>query len=583
MSNITLALTRFHSGELDPMLAAAVDTEAYQTGCRSMENYILTQQGTPSKRPGSWYRGSTKDDNTAVFHSFRSADGDYFMFEFTALVCRFWNSDGELVESSPGTVLEVVTPYTEGNLQELCVDVDEASGMWIFHRSHAPRKITYSAGTFSISTPTFTGDRTFAATNKYPGIGKFHAGRLFVGGTNDEPTAIFASKTPVAATGATQYTVFTLGTAADDAIYLQESDMLGAKLQWFAVQRRLICGTNRTIWMSDEAPPTPTSFDMAIQAHNGSEALQAQPLDSVLCYVGRAGRSLRVAAYSDQSGGLVDNNIAKRSSHVLAKGITSIGIQTLPVPMIWISLADGTFASYFIDMGEAVIGCTPQRIAGDGFVEYLDVLRKDGGDDLYLCVKRTIDGETKRYVEIIHSINPYGAEIEEEHFVDCGIRTTTADGEIEGLDYLEGEVVDILADGAVKPPKTVASGIVSIPKAAEIVHVGLGYRAKALMRKPEVPTKGSSQGKIKKIEEALIRVHNTRGGAVGQSLDELQRLLYDKYGEIEWGATPGKFTGDVRVILSGTADESGDIWVVCDDPVEFNLLGVFPRVNICEM
>ena len=830
MGTITLSLNRFHSGELDPALEAAVDTDAFQTSCRTIDNFWLTMHGTLEKRPGSYYLGHTKGDKTAVFKEYKHTDGTRYMFEFTDLCCRFWTEAGNVFQYS-STDLELVTPYAEADLAELNVAVSLGE-MFIFHRDYAPRIIKYSTDTFTITTPTFIGSRTFSTTNNYPGVGGFHAGRLFVGGSYAEPTAIFASKPPDSTTGATNYLNFAFGSAAvSDAIYLQESDLLGATLEWFAVQKRFICGTSRSNWMSDGSAPIPATFDMTIQTHQGAAPIQAKMVDGVLCYVGRAGLSLRVTSYSLDADGLVDSNIAKRSNHIIKKGITSLAVQTLPPTRIWISLSDGTFASCLIDTSEGIIGWTPHSMGGDGFVEYLDIQQREENDDLYLCVRRTINGSVVRYVEVIHILNEHGDTRLEEHCVDCGFREAADSAEVElvtpnvyslgmvgpaggligrnisgaliegyyyeiapaetevwsifsdaantvrvgvgtsynygegaentaeiiavldargesgriaqlmdafsyggytdwflpsaheltthyylhqaglggftadqwyyssslagmmgfysveggkpnvqgstraayssiaparatrkfepptcaivtapnhgfanddlvtfkevegatsinnntymiknitddtfelydetgttpaavgawgeggvvtkllasttisGLDHLEDETIDLLIDGGAVQPQHVQGGEITVSEDVSVVHGGIPYRAKTLLRKLEVPSKGSSQGKFKKVEKVVARLNQSRGGSIGQDLDSLQTILYERYGDIYAGDIPERYTGDVEVALSGKIDKSGDIWIVSDDPMQFNLLGVFPRINISE-
>lgn len=91
-------------------------------------------------------------------------------------------------------------------------------------------------------------------------------------------------------------------------------------------------------------------------------------------------------------------------------------------------------------------------------------------------------------------------------------KRTTA---ISNLDHLEGESVDILADGAVQNAKTVASGAIILDQAASEVHVGLGFASDIETIDPEVPTRrGSSQGKLKRAVTLNLRLHRTVGGSL---------------------------------------------------------------------
>jgi hypothetical protein len=73
-------------------------------------------------------------------------------------------------------------------------------------------------------------------------------------------------------------------------------------------------------------------------------------------------------------------------------------------------------------------------------------------------------------------------EIEDAFAVDCGLTYTgAAVGTVSGLDHLEGETVDALADGKVCKGHTVVSGDVTLPGGATAAKwsVGLPYATAA--------------------------------------------------------------------------------------------------------
>ena len=580
MSNLTLTINKFHSGEISPKLGASVDSEIFQSSCRIITNFIVDELGRLSKAPGSYFYGETKSNNIAYYAPFKSISGEYFMFEFTDTVCRIWKEDGTLFQYS-GSDLEISIPYTEAHLSDVKVFCD-LNDMWLVHRSYAPQKISYSGSTFTISVPTFTGSYTFSSVGNYPGSICIFAGRMWFGGTDNNPGGVFGSRAVNAATGVTRYLDFTLGTNDDDAIFVQETELVGVDIQWMAVQKRLIIGTKKSIWMSDGNPPTPATFDLTLQTFNGSTGVQAKQADGLCCYVGRGGLSLRATAYSQDAEGLVENNIAKRASHMIRDGVSSMGIQTIPHTTIWAKLENGKMAGSTIDVQENIIAWFRREIGGEGIVKSMAVLQKDDNDDIFLCVERTVNTVTKHYVEVIHAVNPYGRDKTEDHQIDSGLRLTPGSKTVTGLDHLEGLEVEAVGDGAILPKKTVTSGQVTYDRVIDLIHIGLPYRALSLMQRLETPARGTSQGKDKKIEKATVRVFETRGGAVGTSLDKLKPLLYERFGSITFGDTPGKYTGDVSVNLSGQTNKDGDIYVVCDEPVEFTFLGIFPRVAVTE-
>lgn len=103
-----------------------------------------------------------------------------------------------------------------------------------------------------------------------------------------------------------------------------------------------------------------------------------------------------------------------------------------------------------------------------------------------MIVNRTINGVTKRYVEYLEKEYQTNDSQSSAFYVDSGI-TVNSDGvatTISGLDYLQGEVVSILVDGAAHPNRIVgqdvnglpiASGTIQLQTAGYVIQIGLPY------------------------------------------------------------------------------------------------------------
>ena len=62
---IAKTLLSFSAGELSPWLDSRVDLEKYGSGCRTLENFIVTPQGGLMKRPGMELLGALATGATA--------------------------------------------------------------------------------------------------------------------------------------------------------------------------------------------------------------------------------------------------------------------------------------------------------------------------------------------------------------------------------------------------------------------------------------------------------------------------------------------------------------------------------------
>src|SRR5690606_17538108 len=101
----------------------------------------------------------------------------------------------------------------------------------------------------------------------------------------------------------------------------------------------------------------------------------------------------------------------------------------------------------------------------------------DGGrDELWLAVRRHIDGATVRTIEVMAAPLADDEPAADAFYVDCGASYRGAPATaIAGLAHLEGETVAVLADGATHPPRVVTDGAIALERAASTVHVGLAY------------------------------------------------------------------------------------------------------------
>ncbi len=149
---------------------------------------------------------------------------------------------------------------------------------------------------------------------------------------------------------------------------------------------------------------------------------------------------------------------------------------------------------------------------------------------------------------------------------------------IGGLDHLEGETVDLLADGDVVTAKTVISGSIDLSTAASRVHAGYGYITDLETLNLEAGgMDGTAQGKTKRIDHVVLRFHRTRGAKIGPDADRLEAIAFDS-------GAPGEnpkplFSGDVEVAFGGGYGTDATVLVRQDQPLPMTVLAVMPRVD----
>jgi hypothetical protein len=150
---------------------------------------------------------------------------------------------------------------------------------------------------------------------------------------------------------------------------------------------------------------------------------------------------------------------------------------------------------------------------------------------------------------------------------------------ISGLDHLEGETLDVLADGAPHPQVTVTSGAITLDYPAWYVHAGLPCIAKIKpMRLEAGAADGTAQGKTKRTHYNTIRLVNTVGGKVGPDEDNLDEILFRSPSEL-MDEPIEPFTGDMEMPWPDGYTTDGYLMYVNDQPLPATVAGFMPSVH----
>lgn len=582
MANITLITNSLAAGELDPKVLGRVDLPAVQNGCSRMRGFIPLKNGGARRCPGSYFDGYTRTPVTTNLKArtvrFQSTFGAYAA-EFTDTSVRFWASDFAIAGST------LTTTILEAELFEMQVKVINGQ-MWITHPSHPPQLIIESAlETFSISTPTFTGSRSFNTTNNYPAVVSCHRGSLVFGATNAEPNGYFLSRSPDASAGTYRLTDFTLGANPDDAIIGYNNDGLGSRILWIQAHRRMAAGLTNTVWGDATGFPTPASFYMQIVGYKGAAAIQAETLENAILYIGSPVPTLQMLLYSEEGGGMVEVPVSRFYETLLKPGIVELASTSSPEPMVWMVRSDGALVACSLDTatGSLSIGFSIIERSDAGLVESACWVRMNGLDVLWMSVKR---GSARCIEHLIMPIDD-DEDFTELHYVDSGIRWAgAATNTVSGLGHLEGKTVHAIADGGSMPVAVVSAGAVTYEKTFTKIHIGLPMDSRFTPTRPEVGANATWQGKKKSIDKCVLRVFNSYGGKVAAGKDpadsDFQVIPMTGRPEQLLGEAPGPVTDDIDVTLGGYIDTDGQLTVRQDEPFPMTVLAIMTRLKIQE-
>jgi hypothetical protein len=137
----------------------------------------------------------------------------------------------------------------------------------------------------------------------------------------------------------------------------------------------------------------------------------------------------------------------------------------------------------------------------------------------------------------------------------------------------------VLGDGAVHPDVTVSSAAVTLNRYVTKAHVGLSYNSTLrTLRVDAGSSVGTSQGKIKRINELTVRLYKSVGLQVGRDADNLDVVPFRS------SATPmdtaiALFSGDKEIELNGNFDTDGQITIRQSQPLPMTILAVFATVS----
>jgi len=499
---------------------------------------------------------------------------------------RYQDSDGQFVEQGFKVGQKVtVTGFTTANNNEtsaIVVKVTEDTLLLAPSSDLADEaagdSVTISAD-LTASTDWALG--AFSDTTGYPSAVAFYEQRLVFASTTDQPQTLFFSV-------GGSFEDFAAGTDADDAlVYTLGSNQVNI-IRYLQAGRVLLVGTSGgefVVTSSEDAPLSPTNAVVRRQATYGSADVQPVQVANVTLFVQRAKRKLRELVFDLNTDSYQAPDMTLLAEHITESGIKEMSLQQEPDNVVWCVLENGKFVGMTYRREENVIAWHEHLIGGEfgsdafGHVESVATIPGDlNEDDTYIVVKRTINGGTKRYIEYFSSFD-FGDDVEDAFFVDSGLTYSgSAATTISGLDHLEGEVVSILANGATHPDKTVSSGSITLDFSVTKAHVGLNYNSiLQTMRIDAGGTEGTSQGKIKRIHEVVLRLFRTVGVTVGSSETELDRIPFRSSANAMTAAIP-LFTGDKEIEFRGGFDTDGFVVVKQDQPLPITIIGIFPRL-----
>jgi hypothetical protein len=402
------------------------------------------------------------------------------------------------------------------------------------------------------------------AQKGYPRAVTINKQRLLFAGSPGYPQHVWAS-------GIQEYLNFEFGTADDEAFRFELDGPRNSPIRHLAPARQLLVLTEAdemSLKGGQEKPITPTNIQKTDESTVGASAVRPVKIGSEIVFTQAAGRKVSAIGYRYEIDGFSSPDRTVFASHITGEGISQIAHQKEPDSTLYAIREDGQMAVCAYDIDQEVTGWG--RWITDGSFESIATIPTSTGEDAYTIVKRTIDGDEKRYVEVF----------DPEMLVDCGITGYNAGGQATwtGLDHLEGKVVQVWADGAHAGQFTVEGGSITLPQPRMSVQIGLGFTPLVEMLQPELGGNGTTaQGSQVHVSEVIVRVLDTSAVQING-----EDVPFRRFGSELLDQPPPEYSGDVRkTTLSDTIFTTSQI-ITQPYPLPFHLLDVIRRVTLNE-
>lgn len=438
--------------------------------------------------------------------------------------------------------------------------------------------------TAAVLAPAFSWSLQSSVWNEYDGYprtGAFYEQRLVTAGTRRFPQGIWGSRSGI-------YFDFTQGTDDDEgfSFELPSTGQINpiTRLTASTVLLPLTFGGEFTMHGGVEKPLTPTNAQTRGRSVYGIANVKPIRAGSEVLFVQRAQRKVRALSYDPDTYSYRAPDLTVLADHITTSGIVSMTFQQEapadldadlgPSSLVWCALGNGKMAVLTLDRDEGVVAWTP--LSTDGAYECVaSIPRPDGGDEVWAIVRRTINGVTKRYVEL------FGPG----YLTDCAVKkdavTPGGDTAWTGLDHLEGETVWCKADGVFMGEFVVSGGQITINRPAMQVEVGLPYENRVKLLRPEIQGgMGSGQSSVMSTSRVLPLVRDTIGCLIDTDNGFPPQEIHTRaFGPDVLDQPPQPFSGYLSVGTLGWQQSDSPLTLIQNKPYPFHLLAVVREIS----
>ena len=389
----------------------------------------------------------------------------------------------------------------------------------------------------------------WSAARGWPRTCTFHEARLYFGGSKSRPSTVWGSNV-------NDFFNFDSGKSRDDESIdaTIDTDQVNAIEAIFS-NRSLQVFTSGGEFYVKESPVTPTNIAISPQTNLGSARVRPVTIDGFTLFSQRTGKVINQFVFINEFQANTTTSISSLAPHLIKNPVelvVSRGTERTDANYVYILNEDGSLTVFNTLISEDVQAFTRWNSATIKSVSVVS-------DRLYLLIEREIEGQTVYYVEI-ESL---------EALTDSAVISDIAGSDtITGLEHLEGETVDVKADGSYQGEFVVSGGQVTITREADKIEAGLSYSPLIRTMPLNVSLQnGPNAASKKKILRAALNLSNSNGVIING-----QRIADKVIGLNQFDA-PEPQSGIKRITLLGWSIEA-DVTITQTTPFPMTILSL---------
>lgn len=432
---------------------------------------------------------------------------------------RWFVYSRELVDLGDAT-LTGTTPFTGADLPDVhyvqspypdSAGINVGHEVVFAHPDHPPQELL-----FQPNVPAYIWrDKPFVNPPAEWGIGGYPAtctsfhGRLILAGAKDKPElgspVDAAPSETVWGTKVGQWNNFSLEEDVDPDDSIEFTTIYRSPIQWVYGQKDLLVGAVEMEYIaSADGIFQPGDLGVFMHSTHGSNNVQPVGMGQTVLFPAEYGTKVRSMKFQNEDKGWIAEDLTIFHPDLCRSGIRRMVRMRNPHQLAVVLLGSGQLAVLHLDTYAGVTGWS--RINLNAPVKDICVVTNDDGiDQLFLVVSRTVNGQRKTYLECVTN---WVSDRDWVYLASYSVfLSDTATNIITGLDHLEGETVEVVADNSYFGSYVVVNGTVTlvsqINNPINVVSAVVGLSMRSILK--PLPLITRSPGSLKRYPKLTVR------------------------------------------------------------------------------